>query len=118
MQNQSPGNRSRGLRLIPVIAAIALIALIATPGAAIAQEGVGPTEDQYAPQTERIGDQVAAGGAPGGPAAPSGDADTSDRVISGLPFTGLDIGLLLGVSMLLGASGLALRRFAGGGAGR
>lgn len=109
--------RSRGGRTIPVIAAITVIALIVAPGAATAQQ-LGPTEDQYAPQTERIGSQVSAPAAGGPPAPPSGEAGVSDRVVSGLPFTGLDIALLLGVAVLLGASGFALRRLAGSGAGR
>ena len=88
-----------------------MVAMVAGPQVAAAQQSISPTQDQYDPSLEQIDQQVG-----GGNATPTGgdSAEPSNRVISGLPFTGLDIGLLAAVAVLLGASGLALRRFAGG----
>lgn len=108
-RNSGPARR---VWAIPVVAIVAILAMVAGPQVALAQQGLSPTQDQYDPSRDQIEQQV------GGGSAPPSDGDSADRVISGLPFTGLDIGLLGAVAVLLTASGLALRRFAAGGASR
>lgn len=70
-----------------------LTLLVWAPGASAASD---PTQDQYNPVTH-----VAHG---------SGASGLEKTVVSGLPFTGLDLLALLGVAVLLTSMGLALRR--------
>jgi len=93
-------------------AAIAVVALFAIPASALAQT-IGPTSDQYDPTSERV--EVGVGGGSGDP--PGDSSESSSRVVSGLPFTGLDVGLLAAVAAGLGAGGFALRRAAASRAG-
>ena len=85
-----------------LLALLAVVALLLIPSSALAQE-VSPTSDQYNPRTQIVSEGP---GEPGGPGGPS----TDDRVTGALPFTGLDAGLLIGAALLLGGSGLVLRR--------
>jgi hypothetical protein len=91
-------------------ALLAVLAVLAIPATALAQAD-NPTEAQYEPVTEQIDQgpgtltEVQTGG-PGDPA----DQQSADRPVAGLPFTGLDIGLLAAVAALLGGSGLLVRR--------
>jgi hypothetical protein len=82
-----------------LVAALATAALLLLPASALAQQ-VGPTESQYDPRTSIVSE------GPGGP----GNPPTSDQSTGDLPFTGLDIGLLIAAAGVLGASGLVLRR--------
>ena len=79
-----------------LVALLATAALLLVPASALAQ-AVSPTSDQYDPRTSIVSE------GPGNP--PSTDQSTGD-----LPFTGLDIGLLIAAAGVLGASGLVLRR--------
>jgi hypothetical protein len=84
------------------------IVAFAVPTAAIA---ASPTGDQYSPTNHQVAAAGGGGGAPkgGGPtaeASPSG----SHAVISGLPFTGFDVGVLALASVALLGAGLTLRR--------
>jgi hypothetical protein len=83
--------------------ALAIFAL-AVPGVAMAGS---PTDAQY----DTTNHQIAAAGGGGGPAEPSGPSGGgNDAVISGLPFTGFDVGILALASVALLGSGLTLRR--------
>jgi len=93
--------------------AIAVVALFAIPASALAQS-IGPTNDQYDPTSERV--EVGVGGGSGDPPGDTSE-ESSSRVVSGLPFTGLDIGLLAAVAAGLGAGGFALRKAASSRAG-
>ncbi len=94
---------ARGRMLI--VSAVAIVALlVALPGAAVAQ-GSSPTSAQYGPTN----DQIAAGGG-GGPSQPSDPSGGNDPVISGLPFTGVDLVLLGIVALTLLGAGIALQR--------
>lgn len=75
---------------------------LALPAAASAQS---PTESQYSSNL----DFVAQGSAGGGPGS-SGAAGSAASDPSGLPFTGLDVGLLAAVAAALLIAGLMLRR--------
>ncbi|MEK6271302.1 MAG: hypothetical protein AABM42_01465 [Actinomycetota bacterium] len=75
--------------------------LVALPGVAAAQ-AVSPTSAQYDTTNHQI---AAAGG--GGPSEPSGG---NDPVISGLPFTGVDLVLLGIVALALLSAGIAIQR--------
>jgi hypothetical protein len=80
---------------------LATVALLAIPSTALAQQ-VSPTQDQYE-RTEVVT------GNPGNPGDP-GNPSTTDSVTGDLPFSGLDVGLLIAAAALLGGSGLVLRR--------
>ncbi len=89
-----------------IVSAVAIVALlVALPGAAVAQ-GSSPTSAQYGPTN----DQIAAGGGGGGPSEPSDPSGGNDPVISGLPFTGVDLVLLGIVALTLLGAGIALQR--------
>lgn len=82
------------------VAAIALV--FALPATALAQAG-DPTADPTAAQYEAPA---------GGDERPAPTPPTDDRVATSgtLPFTGFDAGVVAAVALLLGATGLALRR--------
>jgi hypothetical protein len=90
-----------------VAALITAIALLAGSATALGQT-TGPTGDQYDPAPERVEEAVGEAAVADEPAPPPAEPD---RVVAGLPFTGLDLALLAFAAVLLGASGLALRRF-------
>jgi hypothetical protein len=81
------------------------IAALAVPSAALAG---GPTNSQY----DTTNHQIAAAGGGGGPSEGSGPSGGggNEPVISGLPFTGFDVGVLALASVALLGSGLTLRR--------
>jgi hypothetical protein len=95
-----PRLSARGRKLI-LSAVMTVALLVALPGAAAAQAS-SPTSAQYDTTNHQI-----AGGGGGGPAEPSGG---SDPVISGLPFTGVDLVLLGIVALALLSAGIALQR--------
>ena len=88
---------ARGRKLI-VSAVVTAALLVALPGAAAAQAS-SPASAQY----DTTNNQIAAGGGGG----PSGG---NDPVISGLPFTGVDLVLLGIVALSLGGAGIAIHR--------
>jgi hypothetical protein len=93
---------------------IAAMALLAGPQAAFGQERIGPAADQYEPTPQVIEQSVGGGGNescdPGDPGC--GEDSSTARVVSGLPFTGLDLGLLAAVAALLGITGVVVKRLA------
>ena len=88
---------ARGRKLI-VSAVVTAALLVALPGAAAAQAS-SPASAQY----DTTNHQIAAGG--GG-----GSSGGNDPVISGLPFTGVDLVLLGIVALSLGGAGIAIHR--------
>jgi hypothetical protein len=90
---------ARGKLILSAVMTVAL--LVALPGAAAAQAS-SPTSAQY----DTTNNQIAAGGG-GGPSEPSGGGDP---VISGLPFTGVDLVLLGIVALSLLSAGIAIQR--------
>jgi hypothetical protein len=103
----SSTHAGRGSRAVAAL--FAIVALVAIPSTALAQ-AVDPTDAQYAPVTEQI-DQAPGTLTETQSGAPSDrPTTTTDRAIGGLPFTGLDVGLLIAAAALLGGSGLVLRR--------
>ncbi len=78
-------------------------AALLVPGAGAAQ-AASPTSAQYDTQV-----QVAQQQAQGAPAA-NDDSAVNDPVISGLPFTGVDVALLGIVALALIGAGVALQR--------
>jgi hypothetical protein len=88
-----------------------IVALVATVAAmwlvgpvALAQAG-DPTKAQYDNQVTQVAGNVGGGGDDG--SAPSG---LQNKVVGGLPFTGLDVVALLAVAVALTSMGFALRR--------
>ena len=90
----------RGRKLV-VSAVMTVALLVALPGAAAAQAS-SPTSAQYDTTNHQI-----AGSGGGGPSDPSGG---NDPVISGLPFTGVDLVLLGIVALALLSAGIAIQR--------
>ena len=103
MLNRFVGQRPRPRWGLWIALALAIAAL-AVPSAALAGS---PTNSQY----DTTNHQVAAAGGGGGPSGsgPSGGGG-NDAVISGLPFTGFDVGVLAFASVALLGAGLTLRR--------
>jgi len=103
MLNQYAGQRPRPRVGLWTVLALAIVAL-AVPSAALAGS---PTQSQYGTTNH----QIAAAGGGGGPSGsgPSGGG-SNEPVISGLPFTGVDVGVLALASVALLGSGLTLRR--------
>ena len=103
MLNRFVGQRPRPRWGLWIASALAIIAL-AVPAAAMAGS---PTNSEY----DTTNHQIAATGGGGGPSEPSGPSGGgNDAVISGLPFTGFDVGILALASVALLGSGLMLRR--------
>jgi len=101
MLNQYAGQRPRPRWGLWIVLALAIGAL-AVPSAALAGS---PTSSQY----DTTNHQIAAAGGGGGPSG-DGPGSGNDPVISGLPFTGFDVGVLALASVALLGSGLTLRR--------
>jgi hypothetical protein len=91
--------------IISLIAALALMAAFAT--SAFAQSST----DGYSDNAGKIQTQVASGGGGGTPpAGTSTVTPVSDGGGGTLPFTGLDVALLVGAGGLLVAAGFGMRR--------
>jgi hypothetical protein len=106
MLNRFVGQRPRPRWGLWIVLALAIVAL-AVPSASLAGS---PTQTEY----DTTNQQIAAAGGGGGPsegAGPSGGGGGGNNaVISGLPFTGFDVGILALASVALLGSGLTLRR--------
>lgn len=105
MLNRYVGQRPRPRWGLWIVLALASVAL-AVPSASLAGS---PTNSQY----DTTNHQIAAAGGSGGPSGsgPSGGGGGGNKpVISGLPFTGFDVGVLALASVALLGSGLTLRR--------
>jgi hypothetical protein len=105
MLNRDVGPRTRPRWGMWLALGFAIVAL-AVPTAAFA---ASPTNTQYNSTNHQVAAAGGGGGAPngGGPASPSSG---SHAVISGLPFTGFDVGVLALASVALLGAGLTLRR--------
>jgi hypothetical protein len=95
-----PRLTARGGKLI--VSAVVTAALL-VPGAAAAQAS-SPTSAQYDTQAQFLGQQAQAA------TANSNDPSVNDPIISGLPFTGVDVALLGIVALALIGAGFALQR--------
>lgn len=81
---------------------LATLVLASAPGVALAAGSNGdPTSDQYKSAIPTIID--------GGSAQPTTTPGLQEEIISGLPFTGLDLIALVAVAVALIAMGFALR---------
>jgi hypothetical protein len=92
--------RRLGLVTITVVAALSVAGPVSFAQAADA------TKEQYAKPAAKI----AAGLGGKDPKDPAQPAGLQKQVVSGLPFTGLDVVALLAVAVALTSMGLALRR--------
>jgi hypothetical protein len=104
MLNRYAGQGPRPRWGLWIVLALAIGAL-AVPAASLAGS---PTNSEY----DTTNHQIAAAGGGGGPegSGPSGGGGNNEAVISGLPFTGFDVGVLALASVALLGSGLTLRR--------
>lgn len=101
-RNRTTHGPRRGIALVLAIAAVFVIGMTAAP-AVLAQKADDPGSAQYTPPIPQEGT---------GSSSASGDSDPSglDSPIGSLPFTGLDLLIILAVAVLLTGTGLALRR--------
>lgn len=90
-------------RITLLFVAAFLVGAMAGAPAALAQATDDPSSAQYDPP---ISDEGTAGSAASGGSANSG----LDSNIGSLPFTGMDLLIVLGVALLLTGTGFALRR--------
>jgi hypothetical protein len=103
--------RDREVRvaLLAMVAAVLLL-LPATAGAQTAS----PSQSQYSGNLEQVTPSGGGGSGGGGDVASSGGSGESggsgSSGVGGLPFTGLDVGMLAAVAAALLISGLILRR--------
>jgi hypothetical protein len=104
MLNRNVGQGPRPRWGAWTVLALVVVAL-AVPSVALAGS---PSDSEY----DTTNHQIAAAGGSGGPSgnAPSGGGGGNEAVISGLPFTGFDVGVLALASVALLGSGLTLRR--------
>jgi hypothetical protein len=109
-------NPKQRRRFFAVLGAVMLVsAVLAVPGSAIAQDQLSnPSAAQYAPQSQVQG--TSKGGTSGTPTSGTPSSPSVARTPTGggqvgtLPFTGMDLGVVAGVALLLTGTGLALRR--------
>jgi predicted S18 family serine protease len=108
MLNRHVGPRTRPRWGMWLALGLAIVAF-AVPTAAIA---ASPTGAQYDTTNHQVAAAGGGGGAPtgGGPTAEASPNSGSHAVISGLPFTGFDVGVLALASVALLGAGLTLRR--------
>jgi hypothetical protein len=108
-------NRELKMRRISTIfvAVFAAIAMMALPVQAFAAAG-DPNSDPTASQYENPGSKVTQGDSDDQEVSivttPSDSGGSGSSSSGSLPFTGFDVGILALVALLLGATGLALRR--------
>jgi hypothetical protein len=105
MLNRNVGQGPRPRWGVWTVLALVIVAL-AVPSVALAGS---PSDAEY----DTTNHQIAASGGSGGPSGsgPSGGGGGgNEAVISGLPFTGFDVGVLALASVALLGSGLTLRR--------
>ncbi len=107
MLNRIAGQR-RGPRWGKWLVVALVVGALAVPSAAIAGS---PTDKQYSSTPQ----QIAAGGGGGGPQGgggptPPGPSSNSNELVSGLPFTGFDVGVLALAAVALLGTGFTLRR--------
>jgi hypothetical protein len=104
MLNRNVGQGPRPRWGVWTALALVMFAL-AVPSVALAGS---PSDAEY----DTTNHQIAAAGGSGGPSGsgPSGGGGGNEAVISGLPFTGFDVGVLALASVALLGSGLMLRR--------
>jgi hypothetical protein len=105
MLNRNVGQGPRARWGVWTVLAVVIVAL-AVPSVALAGS---PSDSEY----DTTNQQIAAAGGSGGPSGsgPSGGGGGgNEAVISGLPFTGFDVGVLALASVALLGSGMTLRR--------
>jgi hypothetical protein len=90
-----------------LVAACTLIAVFAIAAPASA-ENCGPTQGQYGDSSNQLGACGQTGS--GNTADPGNSGNSGDPASSGLPFTGLDLGLMGVAAVALLGGGLVLRQ--------
>jgi hypothetical protein len=98
-------------RFLTLMGATLLVsAALAVPGSAFAQDQLAnPSAAQYEPQGDVLGGTNSGNtGSPSVSGTPTGG--NGNGQVGSLPFTGMDLGIVAGVALLLTGTGLALHR--------
>jgi hypothetical protein len=107
MLNRNVGQGPRARWGVWTVLALAIVAL-AVPSASLAGS---PSDSEYDTTNQQIAAAGGSGGPSGsGPSGGGGGGGGNEAVISGLPFTGFDVGVLALASVALLGSGMTLRR--------
>jgi hypothetical protein len=103
-------NSKQRRRLALMGAFVLVVAALAVPGSAIAQDQLAnPAAAQYQPQGDVLGGSASGSAStPSVSGTPTGGGNSSQ--IGSLPFTGMDLAIVAGVALLLTGTGLALHR--------
>jgi hypothetical protein len=99
----------RSMKLIATVAVVASLALLSVAGGAFAQS---PTEDAYGGGQEQVGGLQQSGGG-GGDNGAAGAVATDTG--GSLPFTGLEVGVMLLAGVALVGGGFLVRRMSSAG---
>ena len=103
----------RSMRFVATIAVLASLALLSVAGTAIAQS---PTEDAYGGGGQgEVGGLQQSNGGGGDNAANAVATDTAAVKGSSLPFTGLEVGVMLLAGVALVGGGFLVRRISNAG---
>ncbi len=100
-------------RFTAVIGGVLLVsAVMVLPGSAIAQDQLAnPSAAQYEPKSDVLGSNISGtNSSPSVAATPTGGGGNGNGQIGSLPFTGMDLGIVAGVALLLTGTGIALHR--------
>ena len=99
-----------GRNPVPTLVTVLVVLALAAPASAF---GASPATDQYGSRSQQIA-ATGAGGSSGGGGAPgqtasAGSTASGNSAIGGLPFTGLDLGLMALAAIALLGGGFTLR---------
>jgi hypothetical protein len=96
---------------ITALVALVLVSALAVPGLALAQDQLSnPSAAQYQPQSQVQGTSTSGTSGTSGSTPAAAATPTNGGHIGSLPFTGMDLGIVAGVALLLTGTGLALHR--------
>jgi hypothetical protein len=105
MFNRFSGPRPRRRATMGLTLGLAILAL-AVPSAALAG---GPSDAQYNQTNQQVSASSGSGG--GGPSSSSAPSEQSGgRIVSALPFTGFDVGVIALAAVALLGAGVTLRK--------
>ncbi len=88
-----------------IFALVMTVAALCLVGPVTAAQANDPTDGEYKNDVQKVAAGLGSGGN-----TPSAPAGLQKKVVTGLPFTGLDVVAMLAVAVALTSMGLALRK--------